>query len=125
MIHSVHVLLACISGFAFISLIRFLSTRGRLSLRYTLGWLIIGLLSLFYPILLLASEWVSELLDIQPALILIGLPLIVLLLVCIQLSISVSGLIEQVRVLLEEVAFLKEAKTQDPNSDNELDQSEH
>lgn len=125
MIHSVHVLLAGISGFAFIGLIRFLSRRGRLSLRYTLGWLIIGLLSLFYPILLLASEWVSELLDIQPAVVLIGLPLIVLLLVCIQLSISVSGLIEQVRVLLEEVAFLKEAKTQDPNSDNELDQSEH
>jgi choline-glycine betaine transporter len=94
-------------------------------MRYTLGWFIIGLLSLFYPILLLASEWVSELLDIQPPVILIGLPFIVLLLVCIQLSISVSGLIEQVRVLLEEVAFLKEAKTQDPKSDNELDQSEH
>ena len=125
MIHPVHVVLACISGFALISLIRFLSRRGRLSMRYTLGWFIIGLLSLFYPILLLASEWVSELLDIQPAVILIGLPFIVLLLVCIQLSISVSGLIEQVRVLLEEVAFLKEAKTQDPKSDNELDQSEH
>jgi hypothetical protein len=102
-----HVVIASLFGIGFIGVIRHLSRRGLLSIRYTLGWLLIGALALLYPLLLVVSREVSDFIHVQPAAILLGLPLIIVGLVCIQLSISVSGLIEQVRTLIETVAILR------------------
>lgn len=95
-------------------------------MRYTLGWLSIGILALMYPALLWASREISQVLQMQPVAILLGVPLIVMGLVCIQLSISVSGLTEQVRTLAESVAILESQSNRtspNPASDSKGDDS--
>lgn len=114
--NTTHALIAILFGFVFVVLIRSLSRRGRLSMRYTLGWLSIGILALLYPGLLWASREISQVLQVQPLAILLGVPLIVTGLVCIQLSISVSGLTEQVRTLAESVAILEAQSSQNTRS---------
>ena len=57
-----------------------------------------------YPILLHLSQRLGRILDVQPSVILLGVPLMIVGVVCIQLSITVSGLTEQVRTLGEMVA---------------------
>ena len=104
--HIFHAVFAAIFGLVFVSVIRKLSIREKLTMRYTLGWLLIGFLLLGYPLLLLGSQWLGRILDVQQLAILLGIPLIVVGAVCVQLSISVSGLTEQVRTLGEAVAHL-------------------
>ena len=99
-----HVVFAAISGLIFLITIRNLSVHGKLTMRYTLGWLLIGFFMLGYPILLHLSQRLGRILDVQPSVILLGVPLMIVGVVCIQLSITVSGLTEQVRTLGEMVA---------------------
>ena len=101
-----HVIFATIFGLIFLIAIRSLSVKGKLTMRYTLGWLSIGLFVLGYPILLIASKRLGRILVVQPSVILLGVPLVIVGVVCIQLSITVSGLTEQVRTLGENVAHL-------------------
>jgi len=101
-----HVVFAAISGLIFLITIRNLSVHGKLTMRYTLGWLLIGFFVLGYPVLLLVSQRLGRILDVQPSVILLGVPLIIVGVVCVQLSITVSGLSEQVRTLGETVAHL-------------------
>lgn len=117
-----HVVFAAVSGLIFLITIRNLSVHGKLTMRYTLGWLLIGFFVLGYPILLLASQRLGRILDVQPSVILLGVPMVVIGIVCVQLSITVSGLSEQVRTLGETVAHLnsiapaKEQNTEVPRS---------
>lgn len=114
-----HIFVSAMSGVTFIVAVRSLSRRGRLSMRYTLGWLLIGLLSLLYPGLLIVARNLADLIDVQPVAILLGVPLVILGLVCVQLSISVSGLTEQVRTLAEIVAVMNStASDVDDNKDD-------
>ena len=101
-----HIIFATIFGLFFLIAIRYLSKRGRLTMRYTLGWLLIGFFILGYPVLLIASQELGQILDMQPSAILLGVPLIIVGLVCLQLSITVSGLTEQVRTLGETIAHI-------------------
>ena len=94
-------------GLFFIFLIRSLFRRGLLGMRYTLGWFVIGIGSLLYVPLLATSGPIAGYLQIQPVFILLGIPLIVVGLICLQLSISISGLSENVRTLTEMVAILE------------------
>ncbi len=101
-----HVISATIFGVIFLIAIRSLSAKGKLTMRYTLGWLSIGFFVLGYPILLIVSQRLGRILVVQPSVILLGIPLIIVGVVCIQLSITVSGLTEQVRTLGETIAHL-------------------
>ena len=101
-----HVVFAAISGLIFLITIRNLSVHGKLTMRYTIGWLLIGFFMLGYPILLIVSQRLGRILVVQPSVILLGIPLIIVGVVCIQLSITVSGLTEQVRTLGETIAHL-------------------
>jgi hypothetical protein len=103
-----HVIFATIFGLIFLIAIRSLSVKGKLTMRYTLGWLSIGFFVLGYPILLIASKRLGRILVVQPSVILLGVPLVIVGVVCIQLSITVSGLTEQVRTLGENVAHLSQ-----------------
>lgn len=114
-----HVLASALIGVTFIVVVRSLSRRGRLSMRYTLGWLLIGLLSLLYPGLLIVARNLADLLEVQPVAILLGMPLVILGLVCVQLSISVSGLTEQVRTLTEIVAVMNSKASEVDDSDDD------
>ena len=101
-----HVISATIFGVIFLIAISSLSVKGKLTMRYTLGWLSIGFFVLGYPILLIVSQRLGRILVVQPSVILLGIPLIIVGVVCIQLSITVSGLTEQVRTLGETIAHL-------------------
>lgn len=117
-----HVIVLASAGLLFISAIAHLSRRGRLSMRYTLGWLSIGFLSLLYPLVLIAASEISTFLGVQQLAVFLGMPLIILILVCVQLSISVSGLLERTRTLSESLAILEEhvsAKDPEPGEPKE------
>lgn len=106
--HFITLLLFTIS---FLLVVRSLFVRGHLSMRYALGWVAMGILFLLFPLLLLVGDVVSKWIDIQPAIIYLGLPILVLLLICVQLTISISGLSSRTRDLAESVAILdQEAK---------------
>jgi hypothetical protein len=114
----VHAALTVSFGFGFILFIRALSFRGLLSMRYTLGWIVIGLSSISYVPILLTSRSIAGWLNVQPIAVLLGFPLFVLVLVTIQLSISVSGITEEVRVLAETIAMMENHLTDDPPHDS-------
>jgi hypothetical protein len=76
-----------------------------LSLRYAMGWYALCLFFLALSPFVGLSDSLGDLLGVQPITLLLGVPLITLVAVCFQLSISVSGLTERVRVLAEEVAI--------------------
>jgi hypothetical protein len=106
--NKLHLAITLVAGFGFVTCIRFLARRGRLSMRYTLGWLLIGLMFLLYPIIVIAADEISDFLGVQQLAIFLGAPMIILVMVCVQLSISVSGLTEHVRTLTESIALLEQ-----------------
>ena len=90
-----------------------LSRQGRLSFRYTMGWLGvagIGVLSgLFVPLV----EPVAKGLGLSSAALLGLAALLFVTVIAIQLSISISGLQRQVRAMAEELARLRQAHHKD------------
>jgi hypothetical protein len=90
----------------FVGFVYFLARKSRLSFRYALGWLLLFVPGFLSVVLLPLTEPVSKALAITPAALLAVSFMIVLVAICIQLSISISGLQEQVRSLSEEVAQL-------------------
>ena len=94
---------------AFAVFIVYLARKQRISFRYTVGWLVlcsIGALSgLVIPVITpLASTLRLDAFSLVGA-----IAIIVLLALCVQLSISISGLQRQVQVLNEDLALHKKA----------------
>ena len=85
-----------------------LTRRGFLSLRYGLGWIVVALFALIGSALLGLVGPVARLLHMTPTGLLLGVSAAFLLVVCLQLSISVSGLQHAVRDLSESNAFLEQ-----------------
>lgn len=80
----------------------------RLSFRYTVGWMILGALGVLAGLLIPVAEPIAKQLQVAPSG-LLGVGAVILLVVlCVQLSISISGLQEQVRRIAEETAFLRQ-----------------
>ena len=96
-------IIACLFAIGVISL----SRRGRISFRYTVGWLTLCLLSAVGGLLLPVIEPLSRKFQLDAFSLVGALAVIVLLSLCIQLSISISGLQSQLRRLNEDVALQK------------------
>ena len=96
-------IIACLFAIGVISL----SRRGRISFRYTVGWLTLCLLSAVGGLLLPVIEPLSRKLQLDAFSLVGALAVIVLLGLCIQLSISISGLQSQLRRLNEDLALQK------------------
>ena len=96
-------IVACLFAIAVISL----SRRGRISFRYTIGGLTLCLLSAFGGLLLPVIEPLSRKFQLDEFSLVGALAVIVLLSLCIQLSISISGLQSQLRRLNEDMALQK------------------
>ncbi len=103
----VQALVSATSGAVFAVIILSLARRQRLSFRYTVGWLILGAMAILASLLLPVVEPVADLVKVTPAALLSIVAAIFLVTICVQLSISISGLQEQVRRLAEEHAALK------------------
>ena len=96
-------IIACLFAIGVISL----SRRGRISFRYTVGWLTLCLLSAVGGLLLPVIEPLSRKFQLDAFSLVGALAVIVLLSLCIQLSISISGLQNQLRRLNEDLALQK------------------
>ena len=92
---------------AFAIAIIMLSRRNRISFRYTMGWLTLSVLSAVGGLLLPVIEPLSKKFQLDAFSLVGALAVIVLLSLCIQLSISISGLQQQLRKLNEDLALQK------------------
>ena len=101
------VVFAAVAGCVFAVSVYRLARRQKLSFRYTVGWLSLCGMGIFAGLLVPAINPVAEWLSLsQAAFIAIGAVLL-LTTICIQLSISISGLQSHVRRLTEETAELR------------------
>ena len=106
-------------SFVFIFFSYRLGKKGKLSFRYATGWILLFGVGLFSVVLIPIDGPIGELLELSPAAIIAGLGLLLLLAICIQLSVSISGLQEQVRTLGEEIAILKSQSDSEFTSDED------
>lgn len=105
---AIQTIVAAAISLVFVLVVHRLGRHQRLSFRYAVGWMLLGSLGLIAGALVPLAEPIADLLSVSPAA-LLGLGgMILLLVLCVQLSISISGLQEQVRTMAEEAAFLRE-----------------
>jgi hypothetical protein len=95
------------------SLVVILARRQMLSFRYAAGWLVLLLLTALSGILIPLARPLSESLSTTPGILVSGLAIVILVTICVQLSVSISGLQEQVRKLAEEIALHKVINDED------------
>jgi uncharacterized membrane protein YfcA len=100
--------LATVVSVVFVLSVYRLGRRQKLSFRYTVGWLVLGGLGIVAGIFSPLAEPLAEQLNLSPAALLGVGGLLLLLVLCVQLSISISGLQEQVRTLAEEASYLRQ-----------------
>lgn len=84
-----------------------LAKHDRLSFRFAMGWLSLFGLGVIAIVALPATNRIADWLRVTPAALLALCGLVLLLLICIQLSISISGIQKQNRRLAEEIAKLR------------------
>ena len=105
---SMQSVLGSLVSFFFIIVIHRLGRNQRLSFRYTVGWLALGVLGIVGGLVLPISVSLAGRINLSPAALLGAGALLLLIVLCVQLSISISGMQEQIRRLAEEAAYLRE-----------------
>jgi hypothetical protein len=105
---SVQTVVAAVVSLMFLLSVYRLGRKQKLSFRYTTGWMILGSLGVFAGLLVPVAEPIAQKLQVSPSALLGGGAVVLLVILCVQLSISISGLQEQVRRLAEEAAFLRQ-----------------
>jgi len=105
---AVQSLLVALGGLGLLAGVFLLARRGLLSLRYALGWMAVSMLLLGAAVVLVLIGGISHSLPITPTGLLAGVGLAFLLVVCLQLSISLSGQQDAIRELSEANALLGE-----------------
>jgi len=107
MTNNATIAITVVLGLMFAVAVVLIARRGILSMRYTVGWLFVAACVVAAGLL---GRWIKPIasaLDLDPALVLLGLASFSLLLLTVQLSITVSGLTERARTLAEAHAILK------------------
>ena len=87
--------------------ILYLAQKQRISFRYAMGWLTLCAIVAFTGLLIPVFEPIAAKMQIDAFALVGSGAIIVLLALCIQLSISISGLQQQVRLLNEDLALQK------------------
>jgi hypothetical protein len=88
-------------------LVLLLARKQLLSFRYAMGWILLSVSSFVGALAIPFIEPISELLRIGPFVVVGSVCLIVLLGICVQLSISISGMQRHISTLNEEIAILR------------------
>ena len=94
-----------------------LARHQRLTFRYTIGWLLFLSFGAIAGLVLPVVQPIARGLGVTPGVVVSSIAVIALLAICIQLSISISGLQEQVRSLSEESALLRTDLLSEPTPD--------
>ena len=89
--------------------ILYLAQKQRISFRYAMGWLILCVIAAFTGLLIPLIEPLATKLQIDAFALVGSVAIMVLLALCIQLSLSISGLQKQVSLLNEDLALQKKA----------------
>lgn len=82
-----------------------LARRQSLSFRYAVGWLALLTVGALSSVLVPAARPLADFIGVTPGVIVSAAGVLTLLGICVQLSVSISGLQEQVRTLSEEIAL--------------------
>lgn len=109
----IHAMMVGSLSLALMVVVFLLAQKQRVSFRYAAGWVIffgVGLLSgLVVPLVAPLAESLS----LAPISIVVGSAVLALLAICVQLTVSISGLQNQVRQLAEKIA-LNDLETKNP-----------
>lgn len=97
------------------SFILAIARRQLISFRYTIGWLGLCAVTLLGALLVPVVEPIARILRVDPFTVVGGSAFLILLAICIQLSISISGLQRQLRQVNEVVALLRDKVENDPS----------
>ena len=100
--------LLMIGGLAFCATIFLISRSGRLTMRYTIGWMFVGVCIMIGGLLTGLVEPIAKFIGVSPNALVITVAAVALLALTVQLSITVSGLLEQTRTLAEGSALLEQ-----------------
>ncbi len=103
-------IIAVLMGIFILSIAR----RQLISFRYTIGWLGLCVVTLIGALLVPVVEPVARFLKVDPFTVVGGSAFLILLGICIQLSISISGLQRQLHDVNEVVALLRDKVENDP-----------
>jgi hypothetical protein len=98
-------LVLALASLGFASAVLILARKQRLSFRYAVGWLMFLMLGLLSGLLLPVVQPIARWLAVTPGVVVSSFAVIALLSICIQLSISISGLQGQVQTLADEAAL--------------------
>ena len=90
------------------SIILAIARRQLISFRYTIGWLGLCIVTFLGALLVPVVEPIARFLKVDPFTVVGGSALLILLAICIQLSISISGLQRQLYDVNEAVALLRD-----------------
>ncbi len=96
-------------GAFFLIGVQALGRRGKLSFRYTIGWMLLGCVGVVSGALIPVAGSLTDIIPLSPSAFVAAVGVMILTVIAVQLSISISGMQEQLRCLAEEVAFLKSA----------------
>ena len=96
------------------SFILAIARRQLISFRYTIGWLGLCAVTFLGALLVPVVEPVAEFLKVDPFTVVGGSAFLILLAICVQLSISISGLQRQLYEVNEVVALLRDKVENDP-----------
>jgi hypothetical protein len=94
---------------AFAVFIVYLSRSQRISFRYTVGWLALCIIGALSGLLIPVITPLASALQLDAFSLVGAAAIVVLLVLCVQLSISISGLQRQVQLLNEDLALHKQA----------------
>jgi hypothetical protein len=121
---AIQTLIATIAGLVMATSVYMLARSGRLSFRYTVGWLALCLFGITAGASVPIVQPLAEKLKVTPAALLSIGAIFLLLAICVQFSISISGMQEQIRRLTEEVGGtklrLEEHLRNNPNENEKL-----
>lgn len=104
---AIQTLIATIAGLVMATSVYILARRGRLSFRYTVGWLVLCLFGITAGASVEIVQPLAGKLKVTPAALLSVGAIFFLVAICVQLSVSISGMQEQIRRLAEEIADTK------------------
>jgi len=94
---------------AFAIFVVYLARQQRISFRYTVGWLVLCVIGALSGLLIPVITPLASALQLDAFSLVGAAAIVVLLALCVQLSISISGLQRQVQLLNEDLALHKQA----------------
>ena len=94
---------------AFAIFVVYLARKQRISFRYTVGWLVLCVIGALSGLLIPVITPLASALQLDAFSLVGAAAIVVLLALCVQLSISISGLQRQVQLLNEDLALYKQA----------------